>query len=139
MKIYLCGPIGGRVNRNSAAFEAGAAYLRSLREVNKVVTPLKDITLHSPSVPCSNGKETGFPEDPHRYGCYLVACIRLLATCDGIARLHDWGSSPGARTEMDFAAAAGIRVLQPVIDLAQLEIGRQRLGWPPLIQEAQVL
>lgn len=42
----------------------------------------------------------------------LLYDLQWLRTCDAICLLHDWGKSSGARAELAFAQATGIRVYE---------------------------
>ncbi len=42
----------------------------------------------------------------------LLYDLQWLRTCDAICLLHDWGESSGARAELAFAQATGIRVYE---------------------------
>ena len=46
------------------------------------------------------------------YKCSLMNCLIELALCDCICLLPDWRDSPGAKTELAFAQACGIRVME---------------------------
>ena len=125
MRIYLAGPIGGRKDRNLPAFMEGAEFIRSTGK-HEVVTPF-DIVLHDAMTECATGKDTGFEADDHPYGCYLIACLQLLSTCDMFAMLHDWDASPGARVERAYAHAAKLQQFMPIIGPKDLELGRHRI------------
>lgn len=105
-RIYVSGPISGYADKNVAAFAAAAAELEA--------QGFESVNPHDAEVdhdgPCAQGKPTGFAEDPHAYGCYLLQCMVMLATCDGLYALKNWRRSPGARAEVAFAEALGLDV-----------------------------
>lgn len=107
MKVYISGPIGGRPDGNRPAFAAAADVVR--RAGHEPVNP-HDIDGEHPGLECAQGKPSHLPDDPHRYGCYLVGDIVALARCDAILMLADWADSPGARAEYAFAEALGLTV-----------------------------
>ena len=105
-RIYVSGPIGGRVNGNMAAFAAAAAELRA--QGFESVNP-HDISADHVG-PCAQGKPSHLADDKHVYGCYLLQDIVALAECDGLYALKDWRLSPGARAEVAFAEALGLDI-----------------------------
>lgn len=45
------------------------------------------------------------------WGAYMIEDLKVLSTCDSIAMIWDWKSSPGAQIEIAFAERMGIEVL----------------------------
>jgi hypothetical protein len=107
VRVYVSGPIGGRVEGNYPAFVAAAEMLRS--QGHEVVVP-HDLGADHQG-PCTRGKETGIADDPHVYGCYLVRDMVELAQCDALYALVDWQESPGGRAEMAFAQALKLEIV----------------------------
>lgn len=105
MRVYISGPIAGQPNRNRAVFAEAAKWLRVIGRV----VPLNphDVTAEHPGLPCF-GRPTGRPDDPHRYGCYLLADLAAMRDCDAIIFLPGWETSSGARVEAEFAKAIGL-------------------------------
>lgn len=108
MKVYISGPIGGRVDQNRTAFKEAAEKVADMGYI-----PVVPHEIHPGEHRlgfCYPGKDaSGGPE--HTYTCYLLADIEELAVCDAIYCLDDWAMSPGARAEVAFAQACGITML----------------------------
>jgi hypothetical protein len=107
-RVYVSGPMSGRVDLNRAAFEAAAEALRERGHEPVIPHPIEPAA--HPDRPC-----VGRPIDgkDHGYGCYLLADLATLAGCGAYTLLPDWDDSPGSRAEMAFAEAVGI----PELDL----------------------
>jgi hypothetical protein len=115
VKVYISGPIAGRVDGNRLAFRAAA---RRLREAGYEPVDPHEVSHehvgstwgpHASFLHCF-GRDTGREGDPHRYGCYLLTDLAAMADCEAVLVLTDWQQSPGARVEVAFAEACGIPV-----------------------------
>lgn len=87
MKIYISGPMTGKIDHNWPAFDTARALVASRG--------------HEPVLPVAyvEGK---------KYEDYLRDDLSLLLTCDGIYMLEGWRESNGARLEHMVALACGI-------------------------------
>lgn len=91
MKLYVSGPMTGIEEFNFPMFNAAAA---TLREAGYEVEN-----------PADKGIIEGWEwEDYLRYD------IKVLMDCDGVAQLHGWGNSRGARLEADVARSLSMPV-----------------------------
>lgn len=99
MKIYISGPMTGKVNLNAEAFFNAEASLQAAG--------------HQPVNPHRIGRELQnlglLPDnEKDRYNAYLRADISELMKCDEIYMLRGWDESYGARAE--FAAARMVEI-----------------------------
>ncbi len=93
---YLAGPVTGRPRRNLWAFLAYQEYLE--RQGRQVVNPL---ALVRPSASWLGA---------------MVRCLWHVALCDELWLLPGWERSRGARLELRYARALGVRVREvPVL------------------------
>ena len=96
MILYIAGPMTGLPNFNYTAFNTAARDLRALGY--DVLNPTLD--RESPA------------EDPDglTWSDYMRDALEMVTRAEGIALLPDWGSSRGARLEVDVARALGMQV-----------------------------
>lgn len=95
MKLYLAGKMSGMPNLNFPLFNAEAKRLRALGY--EIVNPAE-----------INGgmAELGLVANmtPEQQAKHWRACMRrdipAMLACDGVALLHDWETSKGARLEV---------------------------------------
>jgi hypothetical protein len=93
---YLAGPVTGRPRRNLWAFLTYQEYLE--RQGRQVVNPLR---LVRPSATWLGA---------------MVRCLWHVALCDELWLLPGWERSRGARLELRYARALGVRVREvPVL------------------------
>lgn len=91
-RIYLSGPMTGRIDLNFPAFHAEAARLRALGY--DVVSPA----------------ETCFDKTTGWHAAMRADLVELLG-CDAIALLDGWQESAGAHLEMHVAHRVGMEIL----------------------------
>lgn len=91
-KIYIAGPMTGRVNLNFPAFHAAAAQLRA--EGYSVANPA----------------EFQQPDDA-TWEFYMRKDISELVKCDAIYMLQGWIGSRGANLEHTIATALSMEVI----------------------------
>lgn len=108
MRVYIAGPIAGRVNGNREAFATRADLLRQMS--HEPVNPWDILPDHDPRVSCSGSPIYG--ELAHRYGCFLRADIKVMMDCDAITLLPGWEWSTGATAEELVARAIGLKVVE---------------------------
>lgn len=94
MRVYIAGPMAGRLNYNYPAFHAAAERLRG--EGYEVINPAE-----------LNGMDEG------REVC-MRRDIGELITCDAIYLLEDWQFSRGANLEREIAEQCGMEVLYEI-------------------------
>ena len=90
MRLYVIGPVTGRRDLNRPAFEAARVELDEAGY---------DATIPHDVVPPDATREQA-----------MRASVRMLLECDGVAVLHDWNVSEGAKLEKKVANACGIYV-----------------------------
>lgn len=90
-RLYIAGPMTGLPESNYPAFRAAA------EELSAIGYDIED--------PSTNENPT--PDDYHGW---LRAGLAQLIRCDGVALLHGWEASGGARLEVNVAATLGMRV-----------------------------
>lgn len=103
MKLYLAGPMTGRMYHNAGTFADAASTLRALGY--DVLTPIEvDLTV-DPLFNHYSDKAT-----TEQVARFQAASIKAMLACDGVALLPDWRSSQGTLREIDAAVAHGLRV-----------------------------
>ena len=104
MRIYLSGPMTGRIDNNFPAFRRVAAELR--KAGYEVVDPSE--------------LNVGLPEpdrqaQPLEWEAFWHACLRkdlrALMDCEAIALMRGWEQSKGAQLEQHVAHRVGLHVL----------------------------
>lgn len=92
MKLYIAGPMTGIENFNYPAFHRAETELvaAGYEVLNPAMTPVQSSWLG-----------------------YMRAALRQVAACDGIATLHGWEHSKGAKLEVDVVTRLGLPV-QPI-------------------------
>ena len=103
VRVFVSGPMAGRIDQNRAAFAKRAQELIDLG--HEPFDPSDVNPQHEG--PCI-GRPVG--HDPvHRYGCRLRAGITALMHCDAISMLDEWEQSVGAVAERTVAKAIGLQ------------------------------
>lgn len=105
IKLYLSGPMRGFPEDNYPAFHAAAKQLREAGY--EVVNPAELVKDHGLSM-----RE------------YFKADLPALLECDGVAQLHGWEDSEGAKNEIGIAGTCGLilRDYQDWINMADVSI-----------------
>lgn len=95
-KVYLSGPIQGiPFPKAQLAFATAACEVADrLDDTLDIIDPTK------------------LPTTCSCWADYLIRDLMVLKGCDVIAMLPNWQSSPGARTEHEFAVGCGIKVME---------------------------
>jgi hypothetical protein len=106
MRVYIAGPINGKLNGNREAFAKRATQLTVLG--HDPVNPWDIPPDHPAMLPCLGEPTDHSPDSGHRYGCYLRADIAVLLNCEGISLLDGWEESTGASTEAHVARSIGL-------------------------------
>jgi nucleoside 2-deoxyribosyltransferase len=112
MRIYLAGPMRGRVEHNFPAFRNGAALLRLLG--HEVVSPAEhDLDL---------GFDPKLPLEAQNFDlrAALAWDLEQVLAADAVVTLFGWQHSAGARAEVATAQAAGI----PTYDFSEMQLRR---------------
>lgn len=91
MKLFVSGPMSGLPGYNLSAFADASRELERAGYV--AVNPGRRGVL-----------------DGCEWHDYMRHAIRDLLECDGVAQLHGWGESRGARMEASIAADLGMSV-----------------------------
>lgn len=107
MKVYIAGPIAGKVNGNREAFAERAAQLKEMG--HEPLNPHDILPVHGMS-PCIGEPLEGDSE--HQYGCYLRADIEQMMFCGGITLLPGWWRSKGASAEEYVARSIGLTIVE---------------------------
>lgn len=98
MRVYISGPISGRVGGNAEAFAYAARTLEAAGY--EAVNPLQiGVNALDPINPA-----------PEEYRQCLREDLRALLDCDGVAILPEWWLSVGARNEVQVAGILGLAV-----------------------------
>lgn len=105
MKVYLSGPIAGRIDENKPAFLRAATAVRV--RGHEAVVPF-DIPAYLHEGPCPSGYAVA---QGHTSACWLRADLAVLLACDAVLMLVDWEVSVGASLEHQVAALCGIPIL----------------------------
>jgi hypothetical protein len=116
IRVYLAGPMRGRVGYNFHAFEAGAAELRQLNY--DVISPAEhDLEL---------GFDPALDVDQQEFDlrAALLWDLQQVLAADGVVTLAGWAHSTGALAEVATARAAGI----PVFELAEILDGQTQVA-----------
>lgn len=107
MRVYVAGPINGTgPTRNREAFDVVGNLVRDQLGAEPVIP--HDVPPHEHGGPCPGWIRA--EGETHNQGCHLRTDLRELLTCDGIALVHGWVNSHGARLELHVATAVGMRV-----------------------------
>ena len=93
-RLYVCGPVSGREDRNRGAFER-ARYTLIVAGYD-VVTPHDIIPEDA--------------DDATERDAIMQRCYDTVSACDGVALLPDWADSRGATQEVDHACSQHIPV-----------------------------
>ena len=104
-RIYIAGPMSGYDKSNFPAFDAAAAVLRA--QGIDVVSPAE---LDDPET-----KARALANEPQTqtWGEFLARDVKIVADqVDGIAVLHNWERSKGAKLEVIVALLAGKDIYQ---------------------------
>lgn len=105
VRIYIAGPIFGKVDRNRALFRRAAdSVLSQLLAMPVIPEDIKPA--EHPGQACPPGRRS--EGATHNEGCYLRTDIATLVTCEGICLLPEWMNSVGARLEMQIGAHCGL-------------------------------
>lgn len=110
MKLYLSGPMTGKLNHNFDEFNRVAKSLRQRR--HEVVNPAE------------LGMTPGWEWDD-----YMKRDLLYLVRCEAIAVLDGWEKSRGARLEVSVAAALGL----PIYEAETMS--RVEISWSPQLIE----
>lgn len=103
-RVYIAGPMRGILRWNFPAFDAARDYLKD--KGYNVVSPADlDRQAHGKDVEYQTDLPPGFVREA------LARDFAALATCDAIYMLNGWENSAGARAELAFAQAIGMRVM----------------------------
>lgn len=94
MKLYISGPIAGRVNRNLPEFER---YAKALQKLGHETLIPDEIAAYP----------TALPKMP-RWQENLRADLIEMLQCEGVVFLNDWVESPGSRFEHFVAISCGM-------------------------------
>lgn len=103
MRVFVSGPMAGRVDQNRPAFAKRAQELIDLGHEPFDPSDVKP----GHEGPCI-GRPVGH-DHVHRYGCRLRAGIEALMHCDAISMLDEWDQSVGAVAEHTVAKAIGLQ------------------------------
>ena len=106
MKIYISGPISAPIvgkTKEELKQEFYHAQDKLEAQGHEVVNPLEVMAC----VDFSCGGE----HPVHTWACYMRYDLIDMLSCDAIAMLEDWESSPGARLELHVASSVGMEVL----------------------------
>lgn len=104
LKIYVSGPIAGRLNANREEFDSAAALVRMAG-----AEPLLPHDIYPDHLGvCPPSPITG--SDGHTWSCHLRYDVAEMLQCDGVVMLPGWEASHGARLEHTVAAACGLPV-----------------------------
>lgn len=95
-KVYLSGPIAGL----PMAKVKTAFALAECEVVERIDDELMIVNPASLPPTCTSWAD------------FLIRDLMMLKDCDIIAMLPNWQSSPGAKTEREFALGCGIKVLE---------------------------
>ena len=95
MRVYISGPISGD-ERYRLHFGAAAYRLRRAG--------------YEPASPAEIGAPVAARDGDSDWLGWMRTCMRLLATCDGVALLPGWRDSRGAMAEADWAESVGLPV-----------------------------
>ena len=105
-RVYIAGPIAGRVNGNAAAFERAARMFAE--NGHEAVNP-HAVEPHEHEGP-SAGQAADGSEPRHKAPCYMRSDMQALLMCDVIYLLRGWERSTGATAELLAAKAAGLQI-----------------------------
>jgi hypothetical protein len=97
-KIYLCGPISGREEKEYKEHFEKVCFEISKRAEKENI---EFVLVSPPTFPC---KEMSW-EDALKY------CVKQMVDCDGIAVLQGWKRSKGCRLELELAGRLKIPVV----------------------------
>lgn len=105
MRVYIAGPMRGRVEFNFPAFDAAAAFLCS-----------KGFDAYNPAE--ADRELDGFDPKTGKglqpVEVYMRRDFAAILECDGIAMLPGWRDSEGASKEYDFAVMLGLPIFDAV-------------------------
>lgn len=103
MRVYISGPMTGKIDMNKAAFDAMAELIREDGD--------------DPAIPYEIGERVpGMYKDwaemsyEEQYDAYMKEDLREMLLCDAVVALPNWGKSKGARIEVFTAQAVHIPV-----------------------------
>jgi hypothetical protein len=107
MRLYISGPMTGKVGWNRGAFEAARTVLRS--KGHFVICPAELDRLEN---------DASDPAKAVGYRALLVRDVAMIMTCDldGIVLLEGWWASRGARLELMAALVCGVVPLSMMSD-----------------------
>ena len=95
-RLYIAGPMSGYPDFNYPAFNGAAELLRG--KGFDVLNPV-DSEKHNPT-----------PGTPQAWDWYMRHALRMVLDADGMALLHGWSKSRGARLEFRVADQLGIEI-----------------------------
>lgn len=109
-RIYISGKIGGKTISDAVREKFKRAEETLGRHFNpefcQFINPASEAFQESMDV------DFQWRQIPKNLPDILLYDLQWLRTCDGICLLYDWRDSSGARTELAFAQATGIRVYE---------------------------
>ena len=94
MRLYVCGPVSGRPDRNRVAFERARYTL---------IVAGYDVVIPHDIIPED-------ADDATERDAIMQACMDRIDECDGVALLSGWAGSRGATQEVDHACSKHIPV-----------------------------
>ena len=94
-KIYISGKITG-LDREEYLAKFDLAEKRLISEGYDVVNPART--------------NDTLPAKSTTYQQFMDMSMLMLSMCDGIYMLNDWGDSPGARSEKEWAEKHGLKI-----------------------------
>lgn len=101
IKVYVAGPMTGLPDWNFPAFNAKAAELRALGFI------------------VSNPAELANGDTSKPWDYYMRLALTAMLTCDAVYALTGWGTSRGAKIEVELASDLGIPVFYQNIALRE--------------------
>ena len=121
MRVYISGKIGEEVisDETRQKFAEAQKMLEDrLSDMSTVINPASEEFQET--------MEQAFKwrEIPMNYQDILLYDLQWLRTCSAIYMQEDWGRSPGAATEFDFAEATGKKIFFQDYSQAQTYIHR---------------
>ena len=121
MRVYISGKTGEEVisDETRQKFAEAQKMLEDrLSDMSTVINPASEEFQET--------MEQAFKwrEIPMNYQDILLYDLQWLRTCSAIYMLEDWGHSPGAATEFNFAQAAGKKIFFQDFSQAQTYIRR---------------
>jgi len=102
VRIYVAGPMSGRVDGNAARFGAACQWLRDCG--HEAINP------HDIDAQAGVAADWSQPIPVSARQQAMRRDIPVLATCDAVLLIHDWWNSQGAFDEFCNARAFGLKI-----------------------------